>query len=130
MPATPCAHHGEGIWGINDPETGLLVSNITSTSKSSEAVINDNSGNTVGLSLYECQADIVIDAYLPKQNPCDWLLGAAVTLANAIPKRIPNDTGAGSLLVKGSTDTWANTDHQKVAFNATYYPGIPAGSAP
>lgn len=123
-----CAQQGEGVFGIPEDETGLVVTGITFTNTAEKVKLTNKVGNTVGKAWHDCRVEMSVDAGIPNASPnTTWLLGAAVTLANSIPFRLPTglETG-GTTTVEDSTETWSGTDYQKINFNLVYNPFIPS----
>ena len=123
-----CAQQGEGVFGIAEEETGLVVNGMTFNNTSEKVKLPNKVGNTVGKAWHDCRVEITVDAAIPNASPnTEWILGAAVTLANAIPFRLPAGLETGGITtVEDSTETWSGQDYQKINFNLTYNPFIAA----
>lgn len=123
MAATDYNQRGDGVWGIEEDETGLLIQDISHSYKSEKATLTNRVGNTVGSVYYNPTVEVSYTAYVPKTTPWMEVIGSAVTFANTFEAFIEDATG-GTTVLESVTKTKANKDYQKLQIQAVYYPYV------
>ncbi len=111
-----------GTWGIASTETGTLVETVKyDFAFRTEKPVIDLDGETQGFALADALCTITITGLM---NGFDGLIGAALTLVNAIPSHMTTTTG--KVVTKSISRTIGIEDFDRVEITATSYPIIAA----
>jgi hypothetical protein len=116
-----------GNWGIPEDEAGILITDLSFDFSNQEKQVLDKSGEIIGLSLYQEKVEIKLSGLVAKTSSFNGKIGAAITLANAIPAHL-QQSGGTTVLMQVSRSL-NNEDFEKIDLTATHYPFIAAGGA-
>ena len=109
-----------GIWGIPQDEDGVLITDLSFDFSNQEKPVLDKGGEIIGLSLYQEMAEAKISGLVSKDSPYNGKIGAAITLANALPVHL-NGNG-GTTIVNQISRSLNNEDFEKIDITAKHYP--------
>ena len=115
-----------GNWGIPQDESGLLIVDRSFDFSNEQKELLDKGGEIIGLALYKEKADIKLSGYVAKTSPFSGKIGAALTLANAIPAHLQHSTG-GTTIITQISRSLNNEDFEKIDITATNYPLVSSG---
>ena len=116
-----------GNWGIPNDEAGILITDLSFDFSNQEKPVLDKSGEVIGLSLYQEKVEIKLSGLVAKTSSFSGKIGAALTLANAIPAHLQK-AGGMTVLMQVSRSL-NNEDFEKIDLTATHYPYLTGGSA-
>jgi hypothetical protein len=122
MPAT-ATNFGDGRFGINADETGIIIESITHDYTNSNKSIKDRTGNTKGISYYDETISISLNGKVPKTSPFSGTLASSLTLSNGLSAYLKGGN-SGLVIVEGITLDFANEDYQAFKLQAKNYPNI------
>ena len=108
-----------GNWGIPNDQPGIIITDLSFDFSSQEKQVLDKAGEVIGLSFYQEKGDVKISGLVAKTAPFSGKIGAALTLANAIPSHLQN-TGGTTILTQISRNL-SNEDFEKIELTATHY---------
>ena len=106
---------------------GIIITDLSFDFSNQEKPVLDKGGEIIGLALYQEKVEIKLSGLVPKTSPFSGKIGAALTLANAIPAHL-QATG-GTTIVMQISRTLNNEDFEKIDITATHYPFVVAGGA-
>ena len=116
-----------GNWGIPTDQTGILITDLSFDFSNQEKTVLDKGGEVIGLSLYQEKVEIKLSGLVAKTAPFSGKIGAALTLANAIPAHLQQATG-GTTIVMQISRSLNNEDFEKIDITATHYTFITLGA--
>ena len=112
-----------GNWGIPNDQDGLLITDLSFDFSNQEKTVLDKAGEIIGLSLYQAKVEIKLSGLVAKTSSFSGKLGAALTLANAIPGHLQSTSG-GTTIIKQISRALNNEDFEKIDITATHYPFV------
>ena len=115
-----------GNWGITADEAGVIITDLVWDYSHEEKTVLDKAGEVIGLSFFRPKADVKISGLVAKAAAFSTKIGAALTLANAMPAHLP--TSGGTTVLQQVTRTLNNEDFEKIDITATHYPAVTTGS--
>lgn len=74
-----------GVFGLKADQQGIILESQDITYKPDTKIQKDYRGKKIGIIFYDDQTDVSLKGYIPRTDPTDIKLGAALTLANSIP---------------------------------------------
>lgn len=122
--AATATSFGDGEWGIDSAETGILIESITHDYTNSNKTIKDRTGNTLGITYYDEQVKISLNGKIPETTPFSGTLAVALTLGNAPDNHLKGGVTGGLVLIEGVTIDMAQEDYKSIKISATKYPNI------
>ena len=122
--ASTATSFGDGEWGIDSAETGILIESITHDYTNSNKTIKDRTGNTLGITYYDEQVKISLNGKIPETTPFSGTLAVALTLGNAPDNHLKGGVTSGLVLIEGVTIDMAQEDYKSIKISATKYPNI------
>lgn len=118
---------GDGAWGINSDQTGLIINSYSYDYKSDSGQVENRTGNVVGKTYYNQTITFSIDGLIPKTSPWSTALATSITLSNGLSALLNGGLNAAGLnIVEGITTDYSNKDYAKMKITGTYYPSISA----
>jgi hypothetical protein len=114
-----------GNWGIPNDQPGILITDQSFDFSNQEKQVLDKSGEVIGLSLYQEKVEIKLSGLVAKTSSFNGKIGAAITLANAIPAHL-QQSGGTTVLMQVSRSL-NNEDFEKIDLTATHYPFLSMG---
>jgi hypothetical protein len=115
-----------GNWGIEDNESGLLVTDLSFDFSNQEKPVLDKGGEVIGLALYQEKAEVKLSGLVAKNSPFSGKIGTALTLANSVPAHLQQSGGMTVLMqVNRSLNS---EDFEKIDLTATHYPYLSQGA--
>lgn len=123
MPATATSF-GDGVFGITNAETGIIIESITHDYSNSNKSIKDRTGNTTGISYYDEQIKVSLNGRVPKTSAFSGTLASSLTLGNTLSSFLKSGASSGLTLVEGITIDLANEDYRSIKISATNYPNV------
>jgi hypothetical protein len=124
--AATATSFGDGEWGVDSLETGIIIESITHDYTNSNKTIKDRTGNTLGITYYDEQIKISLNGRIPETTPFSGTLAAALTLGNTPANHLKGGVTGGLVLIEGVTVDMAQEDYQSIKISATKYPNITA----
>lgn len=115
-----------GNWGIPQDEAGILINDLSFDFSNQEKPVLDRGGEIIGLAFYQSKVEIKLSGLVAKTSGFSGKIGAALTLANAIPGHLLA-TGGTTILGQVSRSL-NNEDFEKIDLTATHYPFISTGA--
>jgi hypothetical protein len=89
-------------------------------------MVLDKGGEIIGLALYQEKVEIKLSGLVKKTSPFAGKIGAALTLANAMPAHL--QASGGTTVVKQISRALNNEDFEKIDITATHYPTVTSGA--
>ena len=114
-----------GNWGIPNDQTGILITDLSFDFSNQEKQVLDKGGEIIGLSLYQEKVEIKLSGLVAKTSPFSGKIGAALTLANAIPAHL--QASGGTTILMQVSRSLNNEDFEKIDLTATHYPFVTIG---
>lgn len=114
-----------GNWGIPQDEAGIIITDLSFDFSNQEKMVMDKGGEIIGIALYQEKVEIKLSGLVAKSSPFSGKIGAALTLANAVPAHL-QAASAGTTIVKQINRALNNEDFEKIDINATHYPTVAA----
>ena len=115
-----------GNWGIPTDQSGMLLYDHSFDFSQQDKPVLNISGEIIGLSLYQPKVEIKLSGLVTKTSAFSGKIGAALTLANAIPGHLLA-TGGTTILMQVSRSL-NNEDFEKIDLTATHYPYLTIGA--
>ena len=115
-----------GNWGIPTDQSGMLLYDHSFDFSQQDKPVLNISGEIIGLSLYQPKVEIKLSGLVTKTSAFSGKIGAAFTLANAIPGHLLA-TGGTTILMQVSRSL-NNEDFEKIDLTATHYPYLTIGA--
>jgi hypothetical protein len=115
-----------GNWGIPQDEAGIIITDLSFDYSNQEKMVLDKGGEIIGLALYQEKVEIKLSGLVAKTSPFSGKIGAALTLANAMPAHL-QATG-GTSVIKQISRALNNEDFEKIDITATHYPTVTGGA--
>lgn len=115
-----------GIWGIDQDETGVLISDIAFDFSIQDKPVLNRVGEVQGLSLYGAKCDIKYSGLFPSINGFATKLGSTLVLVNDIPDLMP--AAGGLVVVMGASVASAAEDWKKLDVTAVNHPSLVAAA--
>ena len=114
-----------GNWGITQDEAGIIITDLSFDFSNQEKMVMDKGGEIIGIAQYQEKTEIKLSGLVAKTSPFSGKLGAALTLANAMPAHLQSISG-GTTIIKQISRALNNEDFEKIEITATYYPFVTA----
>ena len=111
-----------GNWGIPNEQSGIIIYDNAFDFSQQDKPVLDRGGEIIGLAFYQSKVDIKISGLVPKTSPFNGKIGAAMTLANAIPGHLVA-TG-GTTIVMQISRSMNNEDFEKIDITAVHHPFV------
>lgn len=122
--AATATSFGDGKFGILGDETGMLIQSITHDFTQSEKTVKNRTGNDTGVTMYNEQIKVSLNAKVPKTSPFSGTLAASLTLINPLSSYMKGGVSTGLTLVQGITLDYSNEDYTSYKITATNFPNI------
>ncbi|MBN8459432.1 MAG: hypothetical protein J0M04_16510 [Verrucomicrobia bacterium] len=116
-----------GNWGIPNDQPGILITDLSFDFSNQEKQVLDKAGEVIGLSLYQEKVEIKLSGLVAKASSFNGKIGAAITLANAIPAHL--QSSGGTTVLMQVSRSLNNEDFEKIDLTATHYPFVSSGGA-
>jgi len=114
-----------GNWGIPQDEAGIIITDLSFDYSNQEKTVLDRGGEIIGLALYQEKVEIKLSGLVKKTGPFAGKIGAALTLANAMPSHM--QASGGTTVIKQISRSINNEDFEKIDITATNYPLVVSG---
>lgn len=122
--ASTATSFGDGKWGIDALESGIIIESITHDFSNSNKTIKDRTGNTIGITYYDEQIKISLNGKVPETTPFSGTLAAVLTLGNSPDSFLKGGMTGGLVLIEGITIDTAQEDYKSIKISATKYPNM------
>jgi hypothetical protein len=115
-----------GNWGIPSDQPGMLIYDHSFDFSHLDKPVLNISGEIIGFSFYQSKVEIKLSGLVAKTSAFSGKIGAALTLANAIPGHL-TPAGGTTILMQVSRSL-NNEDFEKIDLTATHYPFLTLGA--
>jgi hypothetical protein len=115
-----------GNWGIPNEQSGIIIYDNSFDFSQQDKPVLDRGGEIIGLAFYQSKVDIKLSGLVPKTSPFNGKIGAALTLANAIPTHLV--VTGGSTIAMQISRSMNNEDFEKIDITAIHYPFLTLGA--
>ena len=109
-----------GNWGIPSDEAGIIITDLSFDFSNQEKPVMDKGGEIIGLALFQEKIEIKLSGLVSKDSPFAGKIGAALTVANAIPAHL--QASGGTTILMQVSRALNNEDFEKIDLTATHYP--------
>ena len=114
-----------GNWGIPQDEEGVIITDLNFDFSIQEKPVLDKGGEIQGLALYQGMMEGKISGLVASASGFAGKIGAALTIANAIPSHLTG-TG-GTTITTGISRTLNNEDFEKIDISFKHYQYVVTG---
>lgn len=127
MATANSVNFGDGVWGINSDQTGMIITSHSWDYKMDSGQVENRVGCVIGKTWYNPTATFSLDGLVPKASPWSTALATSITLANSLSGNLFNGgASTGLTVVEGITLDSTNRDYQKIKVTGTHYPFLSA----
>lgn len=124
--AATATSFGDGKWGIDADETGIIIESITHDYTNSSKSLKNRTGSTNAITYYDEQVKVSLNGKLPKTSSFSGTLAASLTLGNSLSSYLKGGVSGGLTIVEGITIDLGQEDYQGIKITATFYPNLSA----
>ena len=128
MATATSVNFGNGVWGINSDQTGLIITSYSYQYKMDSASVESRVGGIIGRTYFNQTVSFSIDGLIPKTSIWSTPLATSITLSNAMSGALLNGgaNATGLTIVEDITTDYSNKDYNKIKVTGTYYPEVTA----
>jgi hypothetical protein len=114
---------GNGVWGITNEETGIIIESISHNFTNSNKTIKDRTGNTSSVTYYDEMAKVSLKGKIPKTSAFSQTLATSLTLGNTLSAYLKGGN-SGLVIIENITIDMGNEEYRGISIDATNFPNI------
>ena len=117
---------GDGIWGINSEQTGMIIEGMSYSFEDKSKDILNRTGNSTGTTRYDEKVKISLNGKIPKTGIFSGTLATSLTLGNSLTAYnfLKGGATSGLSIIDNITVDASQEDYQSIKITATNYPNI------
>ena len=102
-------------------ETGVITDSIGYSYSNESKTLKNGTGDVTGKTYFNESAEVTYSGYIPTSTPYNVAVGAAITLATALPDFFSGSVGSDTI-AEGVTIAYSSEDYQRVDISAVHHP--------
>jgi hypothetical protein len=113
---------GEGVWGIPQSQTGLILNTVSYSYVQDNNKLKDEQGGTIGITLYDERVEFTLTG--TADGPFPNTIATTMTLANPLSGYLKGGVSGGSAIIFGIDQELSNEGYQSITVTGEYLPGV------